>query len=320
MTPGIGGINVRSLVRLGRNTLGQAMTAAFVGLALVACQASGASPSSVATSAATPLKVVTTTTVFADIVQNVGGTRVAAVSIIPPGVGPEDYEPKPDDARKLADAQLIVSNGVGLDDFLNDLLSSGSGGNTPHLVLGDGIPVMTVDGEPNPHFWLDPTLVKQYYVLKIAAKLTELDPAGKAAFDANAASYGTTLDVLDTDLKALVTEIPEANRKLVTFHDAFPYFAQRYGFELVGVILENPGQEPTAAELAALVEKVQAAHVKAVFSEAQFSPELALTLAEEAGITTVVTTLYNDALGPAPADSYLGMMRWNMDQIVPALK
>jgi zinc/manganese transport system substrate-binding protein/manganese/iron transport system substrate-binding protein len=297
----------------------------FVAVALGACAVGAGSASPGASSAAvTPgrdgLKVVTSTTVFADIVQNVGGSRVAATSIIPPGVGPEDYEPKPDDAKKLADAKLIVSNGVGLDDFLDKLLASGSGGQTPHLVLGDGIPVLTVDGEENPHFWLDPTLVKQYYLPAVASKLTELDPGGKATFDANVASYGTQLDALDAELKAKIDTIPAANRKLVTFHDAFPYFAKHYGFELIGVILENVGQDPSAADLAALVEKVKAAGVKAVFSEAQFSPKLSETLAQEAGITTVVTTLYNDALGPAPADTYLGLMRWNVDKIVTALK
>lgn len=301
---------------------------AAVAIAVTACGAGAGSTSPAASgagsAAGTPgadaLKIVTTTTVFADIVQNIGGSRVSASSIIPPGVGPEDYEPKPDDAKKLADARLIVSNGVGLDNFLDDLLASGSGGDTPRLVLGDGIPILTVDGEENPHFWLDPTLVKQYYLPAIAAKLSELDPDGKATYDANMASYGATLDALDTELKAKVAEIPEANRKLVTFHDAFPYFARHFGFEEIGVIVENVGQEPTAGELAALVEKVKSAGVKAVFSEAQFSPDLSHTLAQEAGITNVVTTLYNDSLGPAPADSYVGLMRWNVSQIVPALK
>jgi zinc/manganese transport system substrate-binding protein/manganese/iron transport system substrate-binding protein len=302
---------------------------ALVALAILtatACSPAGSSlpagspgASAPPTAAADAIKVVTTTTVFADIVQNVGGSRVVATSIIPAGVGPEDYEPKPDDARKLSDAKLVVSNGVGLDNFLDRLLASGTGGKTPQLVLGDGIPTITVDGEANPHFWLDPSLVKQYYVPKIAAKLTDLDPAGKATYDANAAAYSSTLDSLDAELKAKIATIPEANRKLVTFHDAFPYFARHFGFELVGVILANVGQEPTAAELAALVDKVKSAGVKAVFSEAQFSPKLSQTLAQEAGITKVVTNLYNDALGPAPADSYLGLMRWNVDQIVAAL-
>lgn len=317
---------MRISMRLSRN-LAATMTVAAIAFAIAACQASTTTPgpaasggSAAATPAAGALKVVTTTTVFADIVQNVGGSRVAATSIIPPGVGPEDYEPKPDDAKKLSDAQLIVSNGVGLDDFLQKLLASGTGGQTPQLVLGEGIPVMTVDGEENPHFWLDPTLVKQYSLPAIAGKLSELDPAGKSTFDANVAAYGAQLDALDTALKAQVETIPAANRKLVTFHDAFPYFAKHFGFELVGVILQNVGQDPSAADLAALVEKVKAAGVQAVFSEAQFSPKLSETLAQEAGVTRVVTTLYNDALGPAPADTYLGLMRWNVDQIVGALK
>jgi len=293
---------------------------------LAACGTSGgsAAPGGSGGSAITPgpgaIKVVTTTTVFADIVRAVGGSRTDVRSIIPPGVGPEDYEPKPDDARSLADAQLIVSNGVGLDDFLDRLLSSGSGGTTPRLVLGEGIPPITIDGVPNPHFWLDPTLVKSGYLPKIVTALSALAPADAATFQANATTYGTQLDALDAELKAKVDTIPAANRKLVTFHDAFPYFARHFGFELVGVVVANVGQEPNAAELAALVEKVKAAGVKAVFSEAQFNPKLAQTLADEAGIKQVVTTLYNDALGPAPADSYPGMMRWNVDKIVEALR
>jgi ABC-type Zn uptake system ZnuABC Zn-binding protein ZnuA len=266
------------------------------------------------------IRVVTTTTVFADIVSAVGGSRTSVRSIIPPGVGPEDYEAKPDDARSLADAQLIVSNGVGLDDFLNRLLASGSGGTTPRLVLGDGLPTIDVDGEPNPHFWLDPTIVKTGYLPKIVESLAAIVPADRSTFEANAAAYGAQLDALDAELKAQVATIPPENRKLVTFHDAFPYFARHFGFELVGVVLANVGQEPNAAELAALVEKVKATGAKAVFSEAQFNPKLAQTLADEAGVTRVVTTLYNDALGPAPADTYPGMMRWNVQHIVEALR
>jgi ABC-type Zn uptake system ZnuABC Zn-binding protein ZnuA len=295
----------------------------LVGLLLVGC---GGRPGSSSESAATrpvgpnALNVVATTTVFADIVANVGGSRTSVNAIIPPGVGPEDYEPKPDDAKRLADAALVVSNGVGLDDFLDRLIRSGSDGRAARLVLGDGIPTVTIDGEENPHFWLDPSLVSEYYVPAIVAKLTELDPAGEAIYEANAKAYTQSIDALDQELKAQVAEIPAENRKLVTFHDAFPYFARHFGFELVGVILENVGQEPTASELGALVDKVKAAEANAIFSEAQFSPKLSETLAREAGITRVVTTLYTDSLGPAPADTYLGMMRWNMSQIAEALK
>jgi ABC-type Zn uptake system ZnuABC Zn-binding protein ZnuA len=308
---------VRDSVRLSRNRWSNGTPVVLVILVLAACAGLGGDSS--AGPDADALTVVTTTTVFADIVQNVGGSHVAVTSIIPSGVGPEDYEPKPDDARKLADAQLVVSNGVGLDNFLDRLIAS-AGESPPRLVLGDGIPTLTVDGEENPHFWLDPMLVKQYYLPAIADELTALDPAGTSTYAANAKAYGAELDALDAQLNDRVAEIPPANRKLVTFHDAFPYFARHYGFDLIGVILANVGQEPTGSELAALVQEVRAAGVKAVFSEAQFSPELSQTLADEAGITTVVTTLYTDALGPPPADTYLGLMRWNVDQIVAALK
>jgi ABC-type Zn uptake system ZnuABC Zn-binding protein ZnuA len=300
---------------LGRSRV-LALGAGGLALALVAgaCSSGGSSPS-----AGEGLRVVTTTTVFADIVQNVGGERISVESIIPAGVGPEDYEPRPDDARKLAEARLIVKNGVGLDDFVDKLIDANTEG-TPLLTLADGIPAIEIDGEPNPHFWLDPTLVRDHYLPAIATKLSQIDPAGKATFEANASAYAGRLDELDAALKAKVETIPTPNRKLVTFHDAFPYFARHFGFELVGVVLQNVGQEPTAADLADLVGRVRAAGVKAVFSEAQFSPKLAQTLADEAGIERVVTTLYTDALGPAPADTYLGMMTWNVDQVAQALR
>ncbi len=311
---------VRRPMRLSRSQVGSILFAAAAMVA--ACGGPSATPSASTGmgSDSDALRVVTTTTVFADIVKAVGGRRTNVQSIIPSGVGPEDYEPKPQDARTLATAQLIVSNGVGLDDFLDRLLTSTGAGDATRLVLGEGLPAIEVDGEPNPHFWLDPSIVKTGYLPKIVAALSTADPADKSMFEANAAAYSTQLDALDAELMAQVQTIPEANRKLVTFHDAFPYFAKHFGFELIGVVVANVGEEPTPAELADLVAKVKAAHVKAVFSEAQFNPKLSQTLAEEAGISQVVTTLYDAALGPAPADSYLGMMRWNMQHIVEALR
>jgi zinc/manganese transport system substrate-binding protein/manganese/iron transport system substrate-binding protein len=265
------------------------------------------------------LKVVATTTVFADMIRNVAGDRAVVDSIIPAGAGPEDYEPKPDDARKLADADLVVSNGVGLDDFLDDLIAAAGEDSTSRLVLSEGLETITVDGEENPHFWLDPSIVADHYVPAISAALVELDPAGADAFEASAAAYVEEVRGMDAANLASIETIPVENRKLVTFHDAFPYFAEHYGFELVGVIVENVGQEPTASELATLVETVKEAGVRAVFSEAQFSPDLARTLADEAGVTQVVTTLYNDTVGPPPTDTYLKMMEWNVNEIVKAL-
>lgn len=296
------------------------MLAAACGASATPPPAGSTASNGASSGAGSAVSVVATTTVFADIVRNVGGGRVSVSSIIPAGVGPEDYEPKPEDAKKLVGADIIVSNGVGLDDFLDELIGAAGTQAATRLVLGDGIPPIMVDGEANPHFWLDPSLVASHYVPAIAAALTKADPPGATMYQANAAAYVAQLQALDDANKAKIATIAAENRKLVTFHDAFPYFAAHYGFEVIGVILPNVGQEPSAADLAALVEKVKEAHVRAVFSEAQFNPKLADTLAREAGITSVVTTLYNDTVGPPPNDTYLKMMAWNVDQIVQSLK
>ena len=266
------------------------------------------------------IKVVTTTTVFADIVRNVAGDHATVVSIIPAGVGPEDYEPTPADAQLLADTDLVVSNGAGLDDFLRRLLGSGTGGQVTQLVLGDAIPVSEVDATGNPHFWLDPTLVAHDYIPAIVSALSTIDGPHADAYAANGASYISQLLSLDRDLMAIVATIPEGQRKLVTFHDAFPYLARHYGFQLVGVVLHNVGAEPATGDLARLVDSIKATGVRAVFSEAQFSPDLARILAEEAGISDIVTNLYTDALGDPPADTYLGMMRTDITRIAEALR
>ena len=187
------------------------------------------------------MRVVTTTTVFADIVQNVGGEHVDVVSIIPPGVGPEDYEPRPEDAQLLQDADLIVSNGVGLDDFLQKLLARARAARRRRLVLGDGIPPIDVDGEQNPHFWLDPTLVG---VLRAGHRRARCRHSTRLTLPTSPPTrgYAAQLDALDTELKADRRDHPAGDRKLVTFHDAFPYLAQHYRLRAGGVILANVGR------------------------------------------------------------------------------
>jgi ABC-type Zn uptake system ZnuABC Zn-binding protein ZnuA len=250
----------RPVLRLdiNRNRVAVMLWIAFLA---AACGAPASTPSTAGT-----LRVVTTTTVFADIVRQIGGKQVTVDSIIPAGVGPEDYEPKPNDARRLSDAELVVSNGVGLDDFLDGIIEASGKQDVERLVLGDGIPTVSVDGEENPHFWLDPTLVKRDYLPAIGQALTRLRPAAAADFTSHGDAYAAQLRELDAANIEKIATIPPDRRKLVTFHDAFPYFAAHYGFELVGVVLQNPGQEPSAADLAALVDRVKAAKVPAVFS------------------------------------------------------
>jgi ABC-type Zn uptake system ZnuABC Zn-binding protein ZnuA len=271
-------------------------------------------------------RVVASTTVLADFVRQVGGARLAGVqSVVPTGVDVEDYAPRPDDLQAVGQSRLLVINGLALDRWVPKLVQAANP-NVATLVLSDGLPVLGVGASAdediarngNPHFWLDPHYAK-VYVQRIHDQLVRLDPDGAATYDANTAAYLAQLDELDQWIQQQVALVPPDNRKLVTSHEAFPYFAARYGFQLIGVITPSPGQEPSAGELAQLIETVKAAHVKAVFSEAQFSPRLSQTLAQEAGVQEVVSDLYSDSLGDAPADSYLGMMRYDVQRIVQAL-
>src|ERR671931_784012 len=271
-------------------------------------------------------RVVASTTVLADLVQQVGGDRLGGVrSVVPAGVDVEDYDPRPDDLQAVGQSDLLVMNGLALDRWVPRLVQATNPG-VSTLVLSDGLPVLGVGASEdediaqngNPHFWLDPQYAK-VYVQKIHDQLVAIDPDGAPTYDANTTSYLAQLDELDQWIQQQVATIPPDNRKLVTFHEAYPYFAARYGFQLVGVITPSPGQEPSAGELAGLVQTVRAAGVKAVFSEAQFSPKLTQTLAQEAGVQQVVNDLYNDSLGDPPADSYLAMMRYNVERIVQAL-
>ncbi|HEX8938811.1 MAG TPA: metal ABC transporter substrate-binding protein [Candidatus Limnocylindrales bacterium] len=294
-----------------------ALAAALV-MALAGCTRAGGNGTPGGSGGGGPVRVVTTISILADIVRHVGGDRVSVTSIVPAGVGPEDYEPRPDDARALASARLVVSNGVGLDDFLQRLLDAGSGGDAARAVLGQAIPTIDTDGRPNPHFWLDPTLVARYYVDTLVTALGQVDPAGAATYRANGAAFAAELARLDAELQAKVATIPPADRRLVTDHDAFPYFARHYGLTLEGVVLPNVGQDPTAADMAALVGRIRSLGIKAVFAESQFNPKLAQTLADEAGVK-VVATLYSDTLGPPPADTYEGLLRYDVEQVVAGL-
>jgi manganese/iron transport system substrate-binding protein len=272
------------------------------------------------------LKVVASTTVLADLVKEVGAGRLASVkSVVPAGVDVEDYNPAPADLRTVAEANLMVTNGLALDRWAPKLVEAANP-RLPILVLSDGMPVLglgdsgdaDIADNGNPHLWLDVQYAK-VYVQKIHDWLVTNDPDGAAIYDANTARYQVQLDELDTWIQEQVATLPVERRKLVTFHDAYPYFAARYAFELVGVVTPSPGQEPSAGELAELVTKVKAAQVPAVFSEVQFSPRLIETLATEAGVSRVVTDLYNDSLGDAPIDTYIAMMRYNVERIVQAL-
>jgi ABC-type Zn uptake system ZnuABC Zn-binding protein ZnuA len=268
------------------------------------------------------VNVVATTTVFADIVSNVGGDGVAVASLVPKNGDVHTYAPTPNDARALATAKVIFMNGLGLDDWLEKSVAA-AGTTAPVVKLGENLPgVDYVAGDPgeaaNPHLWMDVTYAKQY-VGRIADALAAADPAGAATFRANETAYESKLDQLDAYVRQQIGSIPEANRRFVSFHDAFPYYARRYGLTIVGVAVAAPGQDPSAGATAQLIAAIKAAHVKAIFAEAQFPPKLVDQLATETG-ASVVADLYDDSLGDPPVTSYEAVIRWDTDEFVKALR
>ncbi len=257
-------------------------------------------------------QVLATTTILADMAKQDAGDRMTVGSIVPAGAHVEEYEPRPDDAKRMSEAKLVITNGLDLDKWVDPLRRNAKSG-TPVVTVTDGLP----DVEENPHMWFDPALARQY-VDKIRDALIALDPLGKDFYTISALRYSQELLSLEVELKAKVATIPADRRRLVTSHDAFPYFAKAFGFEIVGFAQPEPDKMPSAGELAELIDKVKAAKVPAIFSESGVSPQLAETIAKETG-AKVVADLPTDSLLDKPADSYIGLMRVVVDKIVAAL-
>jgi ABC-type Zn uptake system ZnuABC Zn-binding protein ZnuA len=272
--------------------------------------------------AAYPLSVVTSNTVFADLVANVGGDKVQARSLAPAGTDPHTFQPTPDSIKTLSKARVVFFNGSGLEEWWDKTIRSVTQSEVPIIELSKGLATIRMPGHnggSDPHVWLDPNLVKAY-VEKIRDALSLSDGANAGFYAGRAKDYQVKLDELDAWIRAEVEKIPTARRKIVTFHDAFQYFAKRYGLAVKGFVVVSPGKEPSAKALAELTRRIKEEQIPAVFAEADFSPKLLEVLAKDAGVK-VVTNLYDDSLssGP-PADTYINMLRHNVTQTVNALK
>ncbi len=310
-----------SLKNSGRLAAAYLAVAVFGTVLLAACQ--GAASSSNASGSGERIRVVTTITVFADIIRNVGGDLVDVTSLVPKNGDVHTFEPKPADVRSVAQARLLVMNGLGLDDWLAKTISNASSSGTPLVKLAVDLPGVALlpgegPGTQNPHLFMDPKYV-ELYVDRIAAALKQIAPAEASRIEAQAAAYKSRLGELDTWVRDQVSTIPPQDRKLVTFHDAFPYYAREYGITIVGVAVNAPGQDPSAGYTAALIDAIRKAGVKAIFSESQFPAKLVDQLAAETG-TKVVANLYDDALGDPPVTSYEAVIRWDTQQLVAALR
>lgn len=282
-----------------------------------------------APASASALRVVAVETFLADIARNVAGDRLKIEALMPVGADPHGFEPTPQDSRKLAESNVLIINGAGFEEFLNKLLQN-AGGTRLIIEASKGLESRALqadephdqDNPGDPHFWFDPTRTV-HYVENIRDGLTHADPAGAEVYKANADAYITKLNALDADIKQRVSAIPPQNRKLVTDHDTFGYFADRYGFEIVGMIVPSftTADSSTAQQVAGLIDRIKATGAKAIFIETSANPALANQIARDTG-AQVVTGLYTHSLselnGPAP--TYIQMLQYDAQKIVDALK
>jgi ABC-type Zn uptake system ZnuABC Zn-binding protein ZnuA len=278
-----------------------------------------------------PIAVVATFSILGDLVQNVGGDAVDLTTIVQPGADAHTFEPVPQDADALAEADVIFANGLEFEPWLEDLYEA-AGSGAAVVVVTDGIAPLPAGGlaeedeaehgEFDPHVWHD-VANAVVIVESVRDALVAADPAHAAVYEANAQAYLARLQELDAWVVAEVAKLPEDRRKLVTSHDTFAYFAARYGFEVVGTALGAPsteGGDPSAEEIAALVDTIEAAGVPAIFAENVSNPALMEAIAAEAGVA-LAPTLYTDALGEpgSDGDTYERMIRANVTTIVTAL-
>ena len=279
------------------------------------------------------LQVVATTAQIGALVQEAAGDLVELTVLIPAGVDPHDFEVTPDDMRVIGDADLILKNGIGLDDFLDENIDS-AGGDAEIVVVTTGIDPIEGGhahdedkheedhGEFDPHVWHEPANA-QVMVDNIVAALASADPDHAATYEEYGESYKQVLEETDAEIQALLEEIPAENRKLVTTHDAFGYFIQAYDFEFIGAVIPNvsTGSEPSAQEIAELSEIIRDEDVKAIFAEETVDPRIAEQLASDTGVE-IVYGLHSDSLGEpgSGAETIHGMLLANAKKISEALK
>jgi ABC-type Zn uptake system ZnuABC Zn-binding protein ZnuA len=264
------------------------------------------------------LRVVATTTQVADFARNIGGDRVQVTSLFKPNVDAHDYEPSPADIDTIARADLVIENGAGLESWLHDTVTS-SGYDGPVIDTSQGVRLRQLGGQPDPHIWQNPRNA-MVMAANIEGALAAADPADADVYRTNLAAYTKQLQALDAEVQRQLDSL--ANKKLVTNHDAFGYYIDRYGLQFVGSIIPSfdTSAELSGRDIRDLVAKIKATRVKAVFSETSLPPKTAETIAREAGVKVVEgeDALYGDSLGPAGSDgdTYLRMVRHNTRTIV----
>lgn len=308
------------------------LLAGLITLAIAGCAAPVALPTGgdSAPAMAARLRIVTTVSPITNVVYNIVGEHADLVGIVPEGVNSHTYEPAPSDARQLAQADLIFVNGLKLEEPTLKLAEANAREGAEIVLLGDQTitPEQYVydfsfpaeGGSPNPHLWPNPFLTLKYAEI-IRDKLIERDPAHAEAYAANYAAFATRIEALDEAIKATIASIPAQNRKLLTYHDSWAYFAPVYGMTVIGAIQPSDFAEPSAREIVDIIEQIKAEQVPAIFGSEVFPSPVLEQIARESG-AVYVDDLRDDDLPGLPGDdnhSYFGLMAANLRIMAEAL-
>jgi zinc/manganese transport system substrate-binding protein len=315
--------------RMARRMIALCAVGGVTAVLMTGCGSADQAGASVISSATAPLAVVATTPQVADFVRNIGGDDVTVHQIIKPGVDPHEYEPTPADMQAIGAAKLVVKSGVGIEKWLDPTIeSAGYKGAvvdaSQNVTLRKGDPGDQEMADGDPHIWHNPLNAK-IMVQDIEKGLAGADPSRSGDFAKNLADYSAKLDKLDADNLAAYAKLPVNQRQLVTNHDAFGYYVDRYKLQFVGSVIPSldTSAELSAKQLTDLVAKIRATGTRAIFTESSLPPKTAEAIAKQAGVKVIggEDALYGDSLGPAgsPGATYLGAEAHNTQTIVTAL-
>jgi len=264
------------------------------------------------------LNVVASFSILGDFARNVGGERVGVTTLVGPDGDVHVYAPAPADARKIADAKLVIINGLGLEGWLPRLVQS-AGSKAVIVAATDGIAPLKIGSDADPHAWQS-VVNARTYVANIRDALGAADPADAGFFRANAERYLAKLDVLDREVREAIAQIPQARRKVISTHDAFGYFAAAYGIEFVAPLGVSTESEASARDIAGIITQIRTLRIPAVFLENISDPRLIRRISAETG-AKVGGTLYSDSLTAEKGDAptYIDMVRHNIKALTSAL-
>jgi manganese/iron transport system substrate-binding protein len=276
------------------------------------------------------LKIVTTVAPITSIVENVAGDKADIAGVIPEGINSHTFEPNPSDSKLLTGADLIIFNGLDLETPTLDLARANLKQGATIYILGTqtirkdeyifDFSFPKAQGHPNPHLWLNPEYAMRYAAL-VRDELVRLDPKNKDAYEQNTAQFLKKIEALDQAIKEAVQTIPPNNRRLLTYHDSWPYFARRYGFQVIGAVQPSDFADPSPREVMRLIDQIRKEKVPAVFGSEVFPSPVLEQIAKEAK-SRYIDKLRDDELPGKPGDpqhSYIGMMIENMTIMFEAL-